>query len=567
MKKMVTTYWRMLGKTAPLGVYCGALFGLGGVVRNIVAPLYFSYILAELVAKGSVTTWLVLYLAMELLGRVLHRIGDLLYTRYLAYGFEKILNAFMDHTLSLPFGILTARHSGSIISSQRKFRHAFESLSDIFYITFSFTILESAAVIVIVFMQHVGLGVIFSSWIVIYCALAVYYGKRREKLATVETENETVLNARVADTLANNTSIVSTGTSRHFVERIRETNHTYTTSLLDVWRVSNIQWSVQSLLEFILLVIITIYCLALVNNGDLDATFLVAIVTYMQRLANNFWMIGRNIAELGQRIGETVSALEILEQEPEVFGTHIEMCEKPEISLSGVSYNYPGSDKGLSNIDLNITFGSRVGIVGSSGSGKTTLLNLLLGLKSDYVGHVIIGGIELRDWQLDALRQQIAVVSQDTPILNDTVRANIAFGLNISDEQITRAAQLAHADTFIGELASGYETILGERGVRVSGGQRQRIALARAFARGARIIILDEATSALDSLTERDIKDTLAELQGSATIIIVAHRMATIMDCTIVHVMNDGKIVESGTPEELAAGDSRFSELLRHQQV
>lgn len=217
-----------------------------------------------------------------------------------------------------------------------------------------------------------------------------------------------------------------------------------------------------------------------------------------------------------------------------------------------VDFSYGDEAKVLHNINLEIIKGQVVAVVGASGAGKTTLAALIPRFYEPQSGQILLDSQDVRDFDITSLRQKIAVVSQDTFIFNASVIYNIAYGSKNPDQaKILQAAKLANAMEFIEELPQGFETLLGDRGVRLSGGQRQRVAIARAILRNPEILILDEATSALDSVSERLIQEALEALAVNRTVIAIAHRLSTIAKASLVVVLEEGKIVEQGTYQEL----------------
>lgn len=225
---------------------------------------------------------------------------------------------------------------------------------------------------------------------------------------------------------------------------------------------------------------------------------------------------------------------------------------KRAIDLISVDFGYDAQELVLRNITLSIKKGETTALVGASGAGKTTLVDLVPRFYDLTSGKILLDGIELRDFEINSLRRRMAVVSQDTFIFNNTVRYNVAYGLEgVDDEAIWEVARLANASEFIRELPNQLDTILGDRGVRLSGGQRQRIAIARALLRNPEILILDEATSALDSVTERMIQESLEKLSKGRTVIAIAHRLSTIVRADKVVVLEQGRIVEQGNYQEL----------------
>jgi len=225
---------------------------------------------------------------------------------------------------------------------------------------------------------------------------------------------------------------------------------------------------------------------------------------------------------------------------------------KYSIDVVSVDFGYDADNLVLNNITLSIEKGKTTALVGATGAGKSTLIDLIPRFYDSVEGHVLIDGVDIREFRLNSLRSKIAVVSQDTFIFNTSVRNNIAYGIvGIEESEIREAARLANALEFIEQMPEGFDTQLGDRGVRLSGGQRQRIAIARALLRDPEILILDEATSALDSVTERLIQESLDKLAVGRTVITIAHRLSTIAQAHKVVVMEQGRIVEQGRYQEL----------------
>ncbi|HUE36790.1 MAG TPA: ATP-binding cassette domain-containing protein, partial [Candidatus Acidoferrum sp.] len=222
-----------------------------------------------------------------------------------------------------------------------------------------------------------------------------------------------------------------------------------------------------------------------------------------------------------------------------------------DIAFENVSFNY-GDKTVLEGVSLTIKSGRLVALVGPSGSGKTTLANLLLRFYDPKQGAIRIGGVDIRNVSTRDLRNQIAVVSQEVILFNETIRRNIELGRpGASNEEIIAAARHAYAYDFIAEKPEGFDTLIGEKGVMLSGGQRQRIAIARAVLRNAPILILDEATSALDNESERIVQATLDDLMKDRTTLCIAHRLSTILHADLIVVFDQGRIVETGRHEEL----------------
>ncbi len=320
-----------------------------------------------------------------------------------------------------------------------------------------------------------------------------------------------------------------------------------TTGLL-VWAVLLWQWQQASVGQVVM--VITLGFAILHGTRDLA----LALVETIQHNA---------------RLSEVLSSLLVPHDMPDPqVAADLPSPVRGDVRFGDVTFAYPGGAPVLAHFNLHMAAGSRVGLVGRSGSGKSTVLALLQRMRFVQSGSILIDGQDIRDLTDDALRACLSVVPQDVSLLHRSVMENIRYGRpDASDEAVRAAASAAGCATFIDALSNGFETIVGDRGVKLSGGQRQRIAIARAFLRNAPILVLDEATSALDTESEEHVQRALDRLMVGRTVIAVAHRLSTLRNFDRIVVMQDGRIAEDGSPAQLERQNGLYSQFLNRQMA
>jgi len=314
-----------------------------------------------------------------------------------------------------------------------------------------------------------------------------------------------------------------------------------------------------------------------VSEGTLSTGTLSAFLLYAVIAAGSLAALSEIWGELQQAAGAAERLTELLAIEPSIAAPDNALAfpqaqKGAAISFEDVAFEYAGSDKtkdrppALKNISFDVQAGETLAIVGASGAGKTTLFNLLLRFYDPISGHISINGAKLTSLDPSELRSQIALVAQEQSIFAASVMDNIRFGNpKATDSQVVAAAEAANASAFIDGMSDGYDTIIGERGVTLSGGQRQRIAIARAILKDAPILLLDEATSALDAESETAVQTALNGLMKGRTTLVIAHRLATILEADRILVMEKGQLIEDGTHESLIDQGGIYAKLAKLQ--
>ncbi|MEH2413475.1 ABC transporter ATP-binding protein [Nostoc sp.] len=380
--------------------------------------------------------------------------------------------------------------------------------------------------------------------------------RRIRKFGTAVVNARHDLNIRILDTLAGIRVVKSYAAERYELDRFeRISNEVTDTSILVAKKVGLVEPLTEFSTMAVAMVILMVSYVLLISRGLLSTSALMAFMLTLIKVVPVTKRINIARGAIHQylpSVSIVCDALFSTQSEQPQSGLRIFSHLREGVHFRKVSFGYNDRTTILKNIDLDIPCGQTVALVGSSGAGKSTVAALLPRFYDVTRGTIYIDGEDIRNYDVASLRRQFGIVSQDTYIFNASIRDNIAYGLEtVSDDAILKAASLANADEFIQQLARGYDTLIGDRGVQLSGGQRQRLSIARAILRDPEILILDEATSALDSHSERLVQDAIERLRQNRTVIVIAHRLSTIRNADWIVVMHNGEIVEAGTHDQL----------------
>lgn len=406
-----------------------------------------------------------------------------------------------------------------------------------------------------------------SLFVVMFFANLFLVRKRRPHVVAYAASSSK-LRGEGVDYLTNVTAARQYGRNAFEIDRINRSADERRLKDVVQWRMS--EWAIlmNNVAATILVSGILLYVFYLYQNNVATAGEVILVLAVLHRITHIIIFLGNAMNGFIRVYGEIEEGLEAIVLPHEVLdseGAQSLSVTEGEICWNKVNFEF-GENKVFKDFELTIKDGQRVGLVGPSGAGKTTFVSLLLRQHDIMSGSILIDGQNIAEVTQDSLRQNIAVVPQEPLLFHRTIRENIAYGKpEATDAEIEEVAKKAQAHDFITALPDGYNTLVGERGVKLSGGQRQRVAIARAMLKDAPILVLDEATSALDSESEVAIQKALHELMEGKTVVAIAHRLSTLREMDRIIVLEDGKVVEDGTHNELVKGKGTYASLWEHQ--
>ncbi|WP_028954270.1 ABC transporter ATP-binding protein [Synechocystis sp. PCC 7509] len=396
---------------------------------------------------------------------------------------------------------------------------------------------------------------------------AIAFQRRLAPRYAAVRETVGLLNGRLTNNLTGITTIKSFTTEDYEIARLRNDSEAYRQSNRHAIALSA---AFVPLIRMIILAGFTallLYGGLAAVRGDISVGTYSTLVFLIQRLLWPLTRLGETFDQYQRAMASTTRVMNLLDTPIAIHTGNISLPSvKGELEFENVNFAYNGRNPVIENLSLHIPAGKTIAIVGSTGSGKSTLVKLLLRLYEVQSGTISLDGVDIRELDFKNLRSHIGLVSQDVFLFHGTVGENISYGtISPTEKEIIAAAKIAEAHEFVKELPQGYETIVGERGQKLSGGQRQRIAIARAVLKNPPILILDEATSAVDNETEAAIQRSLDKITVNRTTIAIAHRLSTVRNADCIYVMEQGKLVEQGTHEQLLVQQRIYASLWRVQ--
>jgi len=550
----------------------GSSSGFLSDLKNTFFSFLFKYVFSGTHSEALIKICLVIIIAF-----FLKNISGYLQAYFMAYveqGLVKdIRNEVYRHLHTLSLGYFTSERTGSLIS---RITNDVNIINTGISATF-LNLIREPLLIVVFLMIAISINWRLTLISLLVLPFALYFisklGLRLHKESRISQERMADITSVLQETISGVKVVKAFGMEEFENKKFQAQTWRYFKSLLKITRIRNLASPITEFLSVVAGVVIIWYGgMQVLELETMRAseflTFLIAIFQIMPPV--------KELTSVNNRIQESTSAakrvFEILDIEPDIkeAPNAIELKEfKDEIVFENVWFSYNGSRNGdfiLKGINLKVKKGEILAIVGPSGAGKSTLVDLIPRFYDPTEGRILIDGIDLRMIKIKSLRDKIGIVTQETILFNDTIRNNIAYGLeDCPIERIIEAAKAANAHDFIMQLPDGYDTVIGERGMKLSGGQRQRISIARALLKNPPILILDEATSNLDAESEILVQEAIERLMQNRTVFVIAHRLSTIRNADRIIVVDNGRIVQEGKHEELIHQDGLYKKLYEMQ--
>jgi len=555
-----------------LYVFASFLYLIGALAGGVLAPIYYKGIIDSVTGNPGSSSifhlfWMLFF--VNILQLVGSRGYEYIQTVGLSKSLTKISSYALSHLSAHSYQFFADNFSGSLVNKTKKFVNAFEQMSDLMVYDFLFASVNIAGIVFVLWQTSAVLASAAMAWFVLFFALLIYFTRKRIPLEQEKSAIESKVTGVLSDIISNVLNL------KLFSSKSRENK--YYDSWLQreaatrrrAWDYANNSYNIVGFVTVCAQISLVYLSILLWSYGAVTAGTIVLVMSYGSTLFSRLGGLGSSIRRFFDSYTNAAEFVDILNKDLEIVDVvqpEVSRIKSGEIHFDDVDFYYKQSTKILSKFELTIKAGEKVGIIGTSGAGKTTITKLLLRFADVTGGSIKIDGQDIRALTQDDLRSSIAYVPQDPILFHRSLSENIAYSKpKASRGEIEDAAKLAHAHDFINNLSHGYDTLVGERGVKLSGGERQRVAIARAILKNAPILILDEATSSLDSVSETHIKEALDVLMQGRTTIVIAHRLSTIEKMDRIIVMEKGKIVEEGKHKELLAKKGIYHNFWTHQ--
>ncbi|MGF1476749.1 MAG: ABCB family ABC transporter ATP-binding protein/permease [Geminicoccaceae bacterium] len=547
---------------------------LAAKVINVQIPFIYKAVVDSLTGEAALVLPLALLLAYgaaRVGASLFGELRDALFSRVSQRAGRRISLRVFDHLFALSLRYHLERRTGELSRAIERGVKATTFLLGMVLFNIGPTLFEFVLVIGILLARYPWpFAAITFGTIAGYAVFTIAATEWRIAYRRRMNEKDNQVAARSVDSLINYETVKSFANERYEAERLNGALGDYEEAAVrSQWTLSLLNMG-QAVIVACGITAIMIMAARGVVAGTLTVGDLVLVNTFLLQLYQPLNILGFVYREVKQSLTDLDNLSQLLALEPEIqdrASARPLTVGEGVVRFHGVDFAYDSRRPVLQSVDFTVPPGGKLALVGASGSGKSTIARLLFRFYDVDSGKITIDGQDLREVTQDSLRRAIGIVPQDTVLFNDTIRSNIAYGrIGAPDHAVEEAARMAQIHTFIESLPDGYETVVGERGLKLSGGEKQRVAVARMILKDPKILILDEATSALDSRTERALQQALANLTSGRTSLVIAHRLSTIADADQILVLEAGEVIERGDHDQLLARAGRYASMWREQE-
>lgn len=553
------------------GFFIGALFCITvAALLHQTSPYLFKLIIDAIEADEleRIPFYLAMYPLIFLGIELFYRSAAYFVARVCIDGKEYLYNQLSAYLLNHSHAYFSNRFAGSLMSKLSTTVNAFENFTEFVLWNYLDSLITFGSTLVFILIVDVSAGCVLGGIFLLLFIINYVLSARSQTYSRLSAESQSAQSGVLVDILSNTSIVRQFGRSlqeRKVISNVSQSakQAEYKTRFFGEWLLVINSVVITVGFALMMLVLIVGY-----QSGSISTGSLVFVLGLLMGMAYQLLFLGNAFQNGSQQFGQLKDGInEMLLPHDIVDAVDAQPLEVKSgaITWGAVSFRY-GENKVFNNFNLDILPGQRVGLVGSSGAGKSTFVSLMLRQNEIGSGEILIDGQNIAEVTQDSLRNNISVVPQEPTLFHRSIRENIIYGKpDATDDEIVEVAKKAQAHGFISALPDGYDTFVGERGVKLSGGQKQRVAIARAMLKNSPILILDEATSALDSESEVEIQQALHSLMSKKTVIAVAHRLSTLREMDRIIVLENGKIIEDGTHDELSKAGSTYERLWTHQ--
>lgn len=559
-RETLKIFWNH-SKKYPLQLAILLLGVLGVPIIQAYAPLLYRDIINLLSGERSPTIFgatvhiLFIILILHIVSIIIRRILNLAEISLAASVMKDLSNMCYRMLHKHSFGFFSSNFVGGLVTKVKRYERAYERLQDQVAYDMGRALLITISIIIVFLWQYPIFGLILLIWTIIFLAFAYRFALYKLPYDIRQADQDTRVTSQLADSITNNINIKLFTNYQFETTRFDDVTQTQAELRKKSWRLGVIGDLVQSILWIILEIGMMYLAIKFWLEGNLQVGDVALVQIYLMRVLDNLWNTAKNTKNIYEALADANEMTEILIRSQDITdapGASPLQIEKGKIDFKNASFGYHEGVAVLDNFNLEINPGERIAFVGPSGGGKSTIIKLLFRFYDVESGEIEIDGQNISKITQDSLRKALALVPQDPILFHRSLMENIRYARpSASDADVMEAAKLAHVHEFATSFPQGYDTYVGERGIKLSGGERQRVAIARALLKNAPILVLDEATSSLDSESEMFIQEALKKLMHGRTTIVVAHRLSTIMQMDRILVIEGGKIIEQGKHQDL----------------